>query len=92
MELKNCMEPLVWQYIPDVLASHRDICTCEHCRYDIAALALNFLPPRHVVTTKGETIAKVRSLEQQFYVDLVSAITNAVTIVKSRPHHARGPE
>ena len=92
MELKNCMEPLVWQYLPDVLASHRDICTCEHCRYDIAALALNFLPPRYVVTSKGQAIAKVKSLEQQFYVDLVAAVTNAVTIVKSRPHHSRGEE
>lgn len=92
MELKNYMETLVWQYLPDVLASHRDVCTCQHCRFDIAALALNFLPPRYVVTNKGQTMAKVKSLDQQFYVDIVTALTNAITIVKSRPHHNRVDE
>lgn len=92
MELKNYMETLVWQYLPDVLASHRDACTCQHCRYDVAALALNFLPPRYVVTAKGQTLAKVKSLDQQFYVDIVTALTNAITLVKSRPHHNRVDE
>lgn len=87
MELKNYMENLVWQYLDDVLAGHSDVCPCEHCRYDIVALALNFLPPRYVVTAKGGTWAKIKQLDQQFYVDIVSALTNAITIVKAKPHH-----
>lgn len=92
MELKNYMENLVWQYMPNVLEGHTDICGCERCRYDIVALALNFLPPRYVVTEKGQIIAKVRLLEQQFNVDVIAALTNAIIIVKSRPHHTRPQE
>jgi len=92
MELKNYMENLVWQYLPDVLAGHSNVCGCERCRYDVVALALNFLPPRYVVTEKGQVITKVKSLEQQFNVDLIAALTNAIIIVKSRPHHTRPPE
>lgn len=90
MELKNYMENLVWQYLDEVMAGHEDLCRCEQCRYDVAALALNFLPPRYVVTEKGKTWAKANSLDQQFYVDIISALTNAVTIVKSKPHHRHG--
>jgi competence protein ComFB len=89
MQLKNYMETLVWQQIDEVIAGHKDICTCEQCRYDIAALALNFLPPRYIVTQSGEMWTKVKALEQQFYVDIVTALTNAITLVKSRPHHCR---
>ncbi|HMM20261.1 MAG TPA: late competence development ComFB family protein [Selenomonadales bacterium] len=87
MELKNYMETLVWQYLDEVLAGYPDACNCEHCRYDVAALTLNFLPPRYVVTSEGQTWAKVNQLNQQFYVDIVAALSNAITIVKSRPHH-----
>ncbi|MDR3565100.1 MAG: late competence development ComFB family protein [Negativicutes bacterium] len=92
LELKNYMETLVWQNVDDVVSGNHNICPCERCRYDIVALALNFLPPRYVVTGKGETWAKVKALEQQFYVDVVAAITNATTLVKTRPHHNRAEE
>lgn len=92
MELKNYMETLVWQHLSEVSEGYHDVCNCERCRFDIVALALNFLPPRYIVTAKGETWAKVKALEQQFYVDVVTALTNAITIVRSRPHHHRAEE
>ncbi len=92
MELANYMENLVWQYLPSVLADHPQACTCQRCRYDIAALALNFLPPRYVVTDKGQVLTKVKSLEQQFNVDIIAALTNAIILVMSRPHHNRADE
>ena len=88
MEIKNHMENLVWENLDSVLASHPKACKCEKCRYDIAALALNFLPPRYVVTERGQTYARIKSLEQQFNVDIVTAITHAIQIVNARPHHA----
>ncbi len=92
MELANYMENLVWQYLPDVLAGHPQACTCQRCRYDIVALALNFLPPRYAVTDKGQVLTKVKSLEQQFHVDIIAALTNAIILVTSRPHHSRADE
>ena len=87
MELKNYMEILMWQQLDDVLNAHPGICRCEKCRYDIAALAMNFLPPRYVVTDQGQIFTRIRAMEQQFTIDIVTAITNAVTIVNHTPHH-----
>lgn len=87
MQHKNFMEDLVRQRLAEVLDGHRNTCTCEKCRYDIAALAFDFLPPWYVVTTQGETFTKIRSLEQQFNNDIVTAIRHAVQIVSSQPYH-----
>lgn len=87
MELKNYMEDIVWQNLGIVLDKYEGMCKCYKCRYDIMALALNFLPPRYVVTQAGETFTRVKSLEQQFSVDIITAITNAIIIVSSRPRH-----
>ena len=92
MELKNYMEILMWQQLDDVLASHQGVCKCEKCRYDIAALTMNFLPPRYVVTDKGQMFTKIKALEQQFTIDIVTAITHAVTIVNRSPHHLQGAD
>ena len=87
MELKNYMEILMWQQLDDVLASHPGICKCEKCRYDIAALTMNFLPPRYVVTDQGQMFTKIKALEQQFTIDIITAVTHAAKIVNSTPHH-----
>ena len=87
MELKNYMEILMWQQLDEVLTSHQGVCKCEKCRYDIAALTMNFLPPRYVVTDKGQMYTKIKALEQQFTIDIITAITHAVKIVNSTPHH-----
>lgn len=87
MQVKNYMEDLVFERLNEVLEKYKNICTCEKCRYDIAALALNFLPPRYFVTSQGETYARTKSLEQQFNIDILTAISHAVKIVTSHPHH-----
>lgn len=87
MEMKNYMEDLVWEQLDSVIARHRHLCHCERCRYDIAALALNFLPSRYVVTDKGMTYTKIKALEQQFNIDIVTAISHAAVIVGKQPHH-----
>jgi competence protein ComFB len=87
MELKNYMEDLVFQRLDQVIKVNAKICKCEKCRYDIAALALNFLPSRYIVSNKGETYTRVKELEQQFNVDIIAAITHAIQIVHSQPRH-----
>lgn len=89
MQLKNYMEDLVMHQLDRIIARHEGICSCDKCKFDIAALALNYLPPRYIVTEKGETYTRIKSLEQQFNVDIMSAITLAISIVRGRPkHHA----
>jgi competence protein ComFB len=87
MELKNCMEELVMQKLDVVINANPNVCNCQRCRYDIAALALNSLPTHYVATETGETYAKIKSMDQQFHVDVVSAITQAIKTVKTKPHH-----
>ncbi|MGE4282250.1 MAG: late competence development ComFB family protein [Clostridia bacterium] len=86
MYLKNYMEEVVFNMMESIL---KDVncCTCEKCVMDIAALALNDLPPRYVVNPKGEVYTKTRALQQQFEVDATTAIIKAVEIVKKNPRH-----
>lgn len=87
MELKNYMEILMWYKIDELIDDTPDICRCEKCRFDVAALAMNFLPPRYIVTDKGRIFTNVKTLEQQFTIDIITALTHAITIVKSHPQH-----
>lgn len=84
--LKNYMEEIVFNLLKEVL-DDINICTCEKCMLDIAAIALNDLPPKYIVTEKGELYTKVNALKQQFEVDVISAITKAAVLVKRKPRH-----
>lgn len=86
------MEDLVWGKVDEVIKRQKGLCRCEHCRYDVVALALNFLPPRYIVSSQGEAFTKVSELEQQFNIDILSAIANAAIIVGKKPRHAEGEE
>ena len=85
--LHNLIEDSVEQVINE-LVSDNFMCTCEQCRLDIAALALNGLPPRYVVTNKGASYARADLLEMQKYVDVIGAVTKAIKLVKDHPRHA----
>lgn len=86
MKLINYMEEAVFNMLDDVLRD-MDVCTCERCIHDIAAIALNNLPPKYIATEKGKLYSKIDSLMLQFKVDIISAITKAVNIVKANPRH-----
>lgn len=86
MIIKNYMEEIVFNSMDEIL---RDInmCKCEICRSDIAAKALNDLPPQYVATKKGEVYSKINNLKMQFEVDVIAAITKAAILVKRNPRH-----
>jgi competence protein ComFB len=85
-QIKNYMEEMVFNQMKDVL-DDINVCTCEKCLLDIAAIALNDLPPKYIVSEKGELYSKISSLKQQFEVDIISAITKAAVLVKRKPRH-----
>ncbi len=84
--LKNYMEEVVLNLMEGVL-DDINMCKCELCVMDIAALALNDLPPKYIATEKGELYSKVNSLRNQFEVDVIAAITKAAVLVKRAPRH-----
>ena len=86
MLLKNYMEDVVLSIMDEVIGN-MEICKCEKCKMDIAAIALNNLPPKYVVTDKGELYSKVNFLKGQFNADVILEITKAAMIVKRLAHH-----
>ncbi|MGI5822857.1 MAG: late competence development ComFB family protein [Dethiobacteria bacterium] len=84
--LQNLMEEIVFRTIDD-LAPAEKVCTCERCRMDIAALALNKLPPRYAVSAKGASYTRADFLEIQKYVDVIGAVTQAIKLVQKHPQH-----
>lgn len=86
MVLKNYMETLVENKI-DELIKDNNVCTCDRCKADIMAIALNNLHPKYVVTKEGECYAKLSSYEIQNAVDVISSITLAIDIVSKTPRH-----
>ncbi|HPW40469.1 MAG TPA: late competence development ComFB family protein [Bacillota bacterium] len=85
-KLKNYMEDLVIKRTDEILKS-MDVCKCDKCKLDIIALALNSLPSKYVVSAKGELYAKVSELEQQFDIDVETAIIKAAFLVNENPRH-----
>jgi len=87
MGVKNVMEKIVWETIDRVLDGVPSVCRCDRCRDDIAAYALNHLKPRYATTYKGEAISKAASLEPQYYLDVITALTQAIERVGRNPRH-----
>jgi len=87
MKVKNIVENLVWESLDGVLVSKAGACQCEKCRADIAAFALNHLPPKYVVTDMGETIARAGSLDNKVRIAVLVALAEAVELVSSNPRH-----
>lgn len=87
MKFHNYMEDAVFELLDKLLAERDDICKCERCKLDIAALVLNKLPPKYVVTQKGSVYTRLGELQLQSRVDTIREFTNAIKIVKNKPNH-----
>ncbi len=87
MELYNLMEDEVLNAIASIQKEIGIKCQCEKCILDIAAIALNSLSPKYVVTEKGYLYAKANNMNPQFNTDVVTAVTKAIEIVSKNPRH-----
>ena len=87
MKIKNYMEDVVIHLLYNITKERKDICKCEKCLSDIAAIALNRLTPHYVVSEKGEVYSKVLSMSIQFEADVTTAILEAIDIVSKNPRH-----
>lgn len=89
MELINYSLKWVWEVLDKLLMERPDICQCERCRYDIAALAANRLKPNYVVGESGYVYTKMKMLSQQNYMDVVTEVVKAIEQVSKNPHHPK---
>lgn len=86
LELRNHMEDVVAQLLDNMLPKV-DTCSCEICKKDIIAYALNHLPPKYVVTNKGELFYRLSEFTQQFEIDVQIALTEAIKVISKNPRH-----
>ena len=83
---RNVMENIVAEKYED-MKDNLNCCTCERCRADIIAFALNRLPTKYVVTRKGETYSKMYVLKAQNDLDVMSALALGAKLVSANPRH-----
>jgi competence protein ComFB len=88
MSLQNVTETLVRFLFDDAFRNTGKLaCTCEQCRDDILAFALNRLPPRYVSSDLGHAYVKTQYMSSQLQSDIVSELARAAEIVRDRPRH-----
>ncbi len=59
-----------------------NICSCPRCMNDIAAIALNFLPPHYFVITNGANAVGSP------WVMIETAVVEAIDRVSEKPNHS----
>jgi competence protein ComFB len=82
--LKNYMETVVLELISYGMKS-TGCCQCDTCKMDVAAIALNNLPPKYVAAR--EVFAKLNIMREQFCVDVLTEVIKAAAIVAKNPRH-----
>ncbi len=85
MRLINVAETVLFSQMAKMFTAECS-CDCERCKLDIAAIALNNLPPSYVVSTEGEI---VKSVSNQLKVDVQRELDLAKKKVCGKPHHER---
>ena len=80
--LVNLMEQMVATKLDDAITKFH-CCKCDKCKKDVAAIALNKLKPRYVVAEKVAAL----SHERQASTEVMTAIVQAILVVKGSPRH-----
>jgi len=69
------------------LIKNIDMCRCERCIADACAITLNALPPKYVVTHKGELLARLDTWSKGIKTELSFQAMTALLFVKDNPRH-----
>lgn len=86
-ELRNFSEVMVKQAMDEYLAKADLPCKCERCRADIAAFALNRLPPRYYVSLRGEVMTHFESQMAPDRARVLAEVVAAGQVVSAYPSH-----
>ena len=88
MEYRNLMEDIVLQNLDSVMAAEGG-CTCDACKSDVVAYALNHLEPHYVATRDGRVLVNLQSFVLHSRAVVVAAISEAAVLVAKTPRHGR---
>ena len=81
--LVNLVEQLVADRL-DAVFEKFNCCRCDKCRRDVAALALNTIPPQYVVAEPEEIPALLAAAPTK---DIPGALVKAILQIKGNPQH-----
>jgi len=84
--LRNLAEDAIQSRVAEVMQSF-NMCTCQDCVYEVMAFALNHTKPLYTVTEQDQLSKKLSSYENQYGMDLTSALTKACIKVKINSKH-----
>ncbi|MFW5855842.1 MAG: late competence development ComFB family protein [Bacillota bacterium] len=87
--LNNHTEDIILEEMEDLLNKDKfaDVCTCEQCLLDMASYSLNRIPAKYIASHTGNLHAKLAEFEQQFRVDIITVVTQAIRVVSKNPRH-----
>lgn len=86
--MKNALEDLVRSTYESLLARHPEYCTCEKCRDDVLALALNQSRPRYTVGDPlGAALTRVALEQDQTRAEVAVVVFDAMRRVAANPRH-----
>ncbi len=86
MDLKNLMEIAVEEKLAQLIETI-NCCQCQQCRTEVAAYALNRLPPKYVSTQRGEWLTELDLLHNQQETDIIRHILQGIEVIAKNPHH-----
>jgi len=85
--LKNEAEVLVIREVENQLSKVTDMCLCNECIVDIAAIALNNVKPLYRFSLLGTLYASQAMTEQSYAESVKNAVAEAIIKVKNNPAH-----
>jgi len=85
--LKNEAEVMVIREMENQLSKVTDMCLCNECIVDIAAIALNNVKPLYRFSLLGTLYASQAMTEQTYAESVKTAVADAIVRVKNNPAH-----
>jgi len=85
--LKNEAEVMVIREVENQLEKQEDMCLCNECIVDIAAIALNNVKPLYRFSLLGTLYASQAMTEQGYADSIKNAVAEAIKKVKNNPAH-----
>jgi len=84
---RNFRQDLVEEIFPQV-AKRMNLCSCQRCRADVMAIALNNMIPKYVASTKGETLARHLEFYTHQKTDVLRELIKTMMTVKDKLNYS----
>lgn len=85
------MEEMVRDTLDRLMTELGELASNEKVKLDVMALALNQLPPRYVVSTRGEVLSRLLVEAPQAQAEITAVLMQAIDHIRQNPANAPVP-